>query len=185
MNATFIQYQINEDDKLIYVNEAWQRSVIRDGYRELQADHILHRYLFDFITDSTTRMVYRDLLVRVRGGHAAKFSFRCDAPAQRRWMEMTIRRVERGVVEFSTHLLRKEDRLPMPLFDLTLPRSNTFLHLCSWCKQVKIKGNLWVEVEEAVADLHLFEHSLLPELSHGICPSCLVLLKKEGKGVKL
>lgn len=178
INETCIQYQISESNQLIYVNEAWQQAVATDGYPELQRNFILNRNLFEFIADSSTRMIYQDLLQRVRSGHLVSFSFRCDTPGQRRWMSMTIRRLEKGAVEFSTYILRRENRLPVPLLDSAQLRTGTFLHMCSWCKQIKIDVNQWVEVEEAVANLHLFEQPLLPELSHGICPGCLVSLKK-------
>lgn len=174
-----IRYQINDGDTLVYVNDAWQKAVIADGYLELQADYILRRNLFDFITDSTTRMLYRDLLQQVRGGRSLKLSFRCDTPAQRRWMEMAICLTERRMVEFSIYLLRCEERLLMPLLDPTHSRSDALLYMCSWCKQVRIEPNQWVEIEKAVITLHLFDQPLLPELSHGICPRCLASLTKK------
>jgi hypothetical protein len=43
--------------------------------------------------------------------------------------------------------------------------------MCSFCKQVACAGN-WVEIEEAVAHMRLFEDNNPPRVSHGACPSC-------------
>jgi hypothetical protein len=44
--------------------------------------------------------------------------------------------------------------------------------MCGWCKRVAI-GDAWMEVEDAVSELRLFERKVLPDISHGICPDCL------------
>jgi hypothetical protein len=35
-----------------------------------------------------------------------------------------------------------------------------------------VKAGGWVEVEEAVRELWLFERTQLPQITHGVCPDC-------------
>jgi hypothetical protein len=37
--------------------------------------------------------------------------------------------------------------------------------------RVQANGS-WIEIEDAIADLHLFETPRVPALSHGMCPTC-------------
>lgn len=55
--------------------------------------------------------------------------------------------------------------------------SNELLQMCSWCKRVALPD--WVEAEEAVSRLKVFETELLPRITHAICPACLENLEKE------
>lgn len=43
---------------------------------------------------------------------------------------------------------------------------------CSMCKRVPIESDLWVELETAIAERHLFDDAKPPRLSHGLCPHC-------------
>jgi hypothetical protein len=48
--------------------------------------------------------------------------------------------------------------------------------MCSWCRRVRLDAARWVEVEDAVAELRLFEDVRPPQISHGVCPICVPLL---------
>src|SRR5690606_7906888 len=78
-------------------------------------------------------------------------------------------------VEFQTHVLRVEHRTPVPLLARSTDRSSDLLRLCAWCNRVNVGSvlNQWVEVEEAMERLRLFERDRLPQLTHGICEPCL------------
>ncbi len=51
-------------------------------------------------------------------------------------------------------------------------QGQSLLVMCSWCKAVKVGDDTWVEVEDAVDRLKLFDFRYLPQISHGVCPSC-------------
>jgi hypothetical protein len=53
--------------------------------------------------------------------------------------------------------------------------------MCGWCKRVSVR-NTWVEVEDAVLELRLFEREVLPDLTHGICPGCLETTERMMRG---
>ena len=87
-------------------------------------------------------------------------------------MELRIEAAPSGSVEFRSRLLRLEPRDPVPLLDASLPRAaQPPIRTCSWCKQMDVEGE-WVEVEEGVRRLGLFDTADLPPISHGICPTC-------------
>jgi len=40
------------------------------------------------------------------------------------------------------------------------------------CKRIALSGNEWVEVEVAVQELELFQKSVMPGFTHGVCQDC-------------
>jgi hypothetical protein len=46
------------------------------------------------------------------------------------------------------------------------------IKMCSMCKKVKTAENVWLEVEDAIIDLKLFEKKILPQITHGCCQPC-------------
>jgi hypothetical protein len=165
-----VVYRIDAQDRIAFVNQEWDRFAAGNAAPDLQAPSILARSLWDFISDGTTRHLYRDILKRVRGGGRARFPFRCDGPDLRRFLEMDASPLEAGSVEFRVRTLSVEPRAFQPLLDGGAKRSGEMVRMCGWCKKVSVDG--WVEVEEAIALLKLFESAELPMLTHGICESC-------------
>ena len=81
-----------------------------------------------------------------------------------------LRHYRNGALEFRSALLREEARPRVDLLAPDFPRTEQWLTLCAWCKKVNVAG--WVEVEEAVRQLGLFEPARLPRITHGVCPAC-------------
>ena len=80
-------------------------------------------------------------------------------------------------------VLRIEFREPISLLDTGARRSRKLLSVCSWCKKIRVEqaggpghAARWLEVEEAIAELGLFEPEILPELSHEVCEDCYRLV---------
>jgi hypothetical protein len=167
-----IIYRLNDRDEIFFVNEKWDEFAVANMGENIASAWILQQSLWDFITDPTTRQIYRDMLMRVRAGHSIRFNFRCDSPISRRLMELVIVSGEEGTIEFRTCPLWEENRQPIPLLKNHAVSSDEPMRMCGWCKKVYI-DQTWVEVEEAVAHLQLFEHANLPMLTHGICERCL------------
>jgi len=170
-------YRLNDRDEFVFVNEAWNEFASANGGDALVAPLLLGRPLWGFITDATTRQLYHDLLKRVRSGRPVQFQFRCDTPSLRRLLEMDVAVAPGGTTEFRTRVISEELREYQALLEPDRLTSDEFLHMCAWCKQVDI-GAEWVEVEEAVALLRLFEQPLLPQLTHGICQACYAKMMK-------
>jgi len=118
------------------------------------------------------------LLRRVRGElRSVDLPFRCDGPGVRREMDIHIAAQSSGRFVLFSARLRAEDRRKefQPLLAARTPRSQRTLTMCGWCDRFLV-GDEWVEVEEAVARLGLFELPEMPAIGHGVCPDCTELL---------
>jgi hypothetical protein len=166
-----IHYQLNDRDEIVFVNQAWNAFASANSGEHLTAPHVLGRPLWGFITDRTTRALYKDILARVRSGRSVRFLLRCDSPECRRVLEMEVSRGLDDVTDFRVRTLSQKAWERQPLLDTERPHSEELLRVCGWCKKVHAGGR-WAEVEEAVSLLGLFVRSLLPDVTHGICEDC-------------
>jgi len=167
-----LSYAIDDQDRLIKVDEGYYRFAEENGWGE--AGSSLGRSLWDFVAGNDVRKLQRLLLRRVRDElRDIELPFRCDSPDLRREMDIRIVADRSGrVVMFSARLRSEEERdEPQPLLDPRSPRGDDLLTMCAWCDRFLVDGE-WVEVEEAARRLELFRRSELPALDHGICPEC-------------
>ena len=167
-----IIYLVDNCDKICSVNKEYEEFADENVGIKVVSKSVLNSSLWNFVTDPTTRELYRSALGLVRNGRIIKFKFRCDSPNCRRLMEMQMRCIKNGRVEFRVRTISKKNRPSQALWDPLSIRSNTLLHVCSWCKKIQV-GDEWVEVEDAVKRLRLFERPAMPSVSHGICGQCL------------
>ncbi|MGE3465313.1 MAG: hypothetical protein AB7J13_00130 [Pyrinomonadaceae bacterium] len=170
-----VRYTIDADDKICFVDDGWCEFAEANDGSDLKRAVILGQSIWDHITDSTTSRLYQQIVSRVRQGKLARFTLRCDGPACRRLLEMTITAEADGSVSFETNALRVEDRAPVALLSRKTERSSEMLRMCAWCNRMDAGNglNTWVEVEDAAERLRLFEEKGLPQLTHGICEACL------------
>ena len=167
-----VAYRIDSVDRITTVSDGWVSFAEANSGERLLPPGILGSSLWPWIVDPTTRQVYRNILTRVRkGADAVRFQFRCDGPDRRRLLQMQITLAARDDVDFQTTLLRNQPRTEVGLMDSATPRSDALLTICGWCMRVPVTGT-WLEIEEAVPALGLFEASAMPHLSHGMCPAC-------------
>lgn len=166
-----VVYRIDAGDRLSSVNAEWDRFAVENGAAELRSGRVLARTIWDFIADPTTRHLYETALAQVRAGREVRFPFRCDGPQIRRFLEMTATAAGEGGVEFRVRTLKTESRAAVRLLDPEVPRAGEPLRMCAWCKRV-VAGGAYLEVEDAIAALGLFDAPVLPPVTHGICPAC-------------
>jgi hypothetical protein len=166
-------YEIDERDVLVDVDAAWLLFARECGAAELGVEKVLGRSLWEFVSDVQTISLYVEIFARARASRTTVVvPFRCDGPEVRRFMELSISPGNRpGNLALVGRLLRTEHRPPVALLDPLVPRSESFVRMCSWCKKVQV-GEEWLEVETAVSRLELFGEPVLPQLNHGICDSC-------------
>ncbi len=139
---------------------------------ELDVHAVVGKSLFEFIGGVETQHLYMVLLDKVRKDkREVVVPFRCDSPSSRRFMELRVSSQGHGTVRFEGWLIREEPRETVPLLDEAVSRNDTCIRMCSWCKNVAVDEG-WVEVEEAVARLRLFETDVLPQITHGVCDAC-------------
>jgi hypothetical protein len=167
-----VTYTIDDKDNIIAVNSAWSAFATENDGMQLLPPAILGRTLWDFITDATTIQIYRHLFARVRAGIGPiKFAFRCDAPTKRRLLEMHIAKHPTGTLKCVVRSLRVEDRPAIPSFN-PATGSKALMRVCGWCKRTPDANGDWLEIEQALPRLALFQQPALPAISHGICEDC-------------
>lgn len=170
-DAPEIVYRLDASDLIVAVSESWDPFARANAGEQVTAQAVVGRPLWDFVTDPTTREIYRQVLVRIRGGSPVQFTFRCDSPTCRRRLEMTVTATGDGGVEFRSRTLAIEARAAQPLVGASATEGSELLRVCGWCKRVDVDGQ-WLEVEEAMAALQLLERLVPPPITHGICPAC-------------
>lgn len=173
MTVETLSYAIDDEDRLIKVDDGYYRFAAENGWEG--AGDSLGRSIWDFVAGHDVRRLQRLLLRRVREGALdVELPFRCDGPEVTREMDIRIAANRTGrVVLFSAQLRAEEEREePQPLLDPDAPREeDDSLPMCAWCDRFLVEGE-WVEVEEAAKRLGLFRRSRMPTLDHGICPEC-------------
>lgn len=166
-------YHLNSSDEIASVNEAWLRFARSNGGEAVHPTQVVGRSLWVFIADMETRHIYRTLHGRVRERRRPiRFSFRCDAPERRRLLELDISPAEEQGLVYRVLTVREQERDSIVLLEPGRPRSEVFVRMCSWCKRVAVPPHGWLELEEAVLKLALFDHERPPQLTHGICEDC-------------
>ncbi len=172
-DMTSIVYHVDDHDRIVWIGSGWTAFAEANDAAALVPEMLLQQPLRTWITGPGTWNLYAMLLHRVRRtGEPLSFPFRCDAPARRRFLTMTLSSMTEGGVSFDSRLVRAEARDPVMLLDRQCARSDQFVMVCSWCKRVKVSSERWLEVEGAVEQLGLFAVERLPQLTHGICPDC-------------
>ncbi len=135
-------------------------------------DVVGHR-LWDFVQDLETQLLYKELFKRVREDQTLRtILFRCDSPSERRFLKLFVESLPDANIKLTSKILRTEPRVAVKLLAADTARSTDVVTLCSMCKKIKILLEKWVEIEEGLAHLKLFETDKMPQLSHGLCPAC-------------
>jgi hypothetical protein len=174
-------YLIDNSDRIVKVSAAWLKFARENGAEEsCHPDRVLNRSIWEFIEGFETSLLYEIVLKKVRKTcRSVRLPFRCDAPSKRRFLELLITPVQDDYIEFASTLLREELRDCVDLLEPGISRSGTIIKMCSMCKKVELPGNLWVEVEDAIATLRLFDTGVLPPISHGLCRNCYKFVMAE------
>lgn len=175
-----ITYHIDKERRISFVNDNWHSFAIENGAGELTRNAILDKPIYDFITDESCRHIYEMLIERCeKSKEMLVLSFRCDSPVKRRFMLMEIFPLKNESTGFKSCIIKEQNRDTVEFLDRNTKRSEEFMKICSWCKKVEVDERFWVEVEEAIEHLGLFGVSPLPQLTHGICPTCLQYVKRK------
>lgn len=167
---------IDDQDHLVRVDSGYYRFAEENGWAA--AGESLGRSLWDFVAGDDLERLERMLVRRVRGeARGVELPFRCDGPEVRREMNLEIAANSSGrYVVFSARMRSEEQREEaQPLLAAGAPRGEQMLTMCGWCDRFLV-GDEWVEVEQAAAQLGLFQLDELPRISHGICPDCTGML---------
>ena len=165
--------RLDARDRIVDVNDAWLNFAVDNGAPALSREGVVGKSLWDLVTDLDMSHLYRLLFDRVRQrGSSVNFDFRCDAPAERRFLGLQINLLPDQGLEIRTAVDALETRPVVDLLSADSQRSGATLEICSWCKQVRVGESDWREVEAAAEVLGLLDASTLPRLAHVTCPDC-------------
>jgi hypothetical protein len=170
-SRTFV-HRIDVHGRLISVNPAWLDFAAENGW-PVTMDDVLGQPLMNSITDPNTHYLYGLLMTRLRHGRGPfSFNYRCDAPDCRRLLRMRMFADQgTGEIEFHNDVLRIDRRPSQILLKQPRPQTSESITLCGFCKRVDV-GGAWVEVEEAIMRLRLFDRDPMPATEHRVCPDC-------------
>jgi hypothetical protein len=160
------QYELDSKNVITAVNPAWEAFALANAGRQLLAEQVVGRRLFDYITGDPTRMYLEALLQTVRRAAAPLVRpYRCDSPGLRRFMEMEIRPLAGGGLELSHRLLRTQ-LIERPVsFTTTAAAGGQLLKRCSVCGRLAQPGG-WREPSDVAA-----AGGELPVI-YTVCPDC-------------
>jgi hypothetical protein len=169
-------YSLDAADRLVAVSEAWLEFARENGAPQLDPQAVMHRSIWAFVAGQETRHLYRVLFERVRKrGTSLSVPFRCDSPERIRFMELRMHPAAGEGIDCSGVLLHEHARPHLPLLDPILARADYSFPMCSLCKKIFVFGD-WMEVEDAVARLGMFDSARPPALDYGCCDACRRLL---------
>jgi hypothetical protein len=173
-----IRYEIDAADRITAVGDRWLAFARENDAPSLTPEAVLGRSLWDFVAGDQTRVLYQEILRRVREhGVQIILPFRCDSPAYRRWMRLVITPRGEGSVRLDCVLERKLERLNLGILDPASRRSRDELPICSCCKRVAVESD-WLEPEDAVTRLYELAEEPYPRLSHVVCEACEAAAKR-------
>jgi hypothetical protein len=179
-------YVIDEQDRIVSLSDNWLSFAMENQAGEsCHPDRVINESIWTFIDGREATHLYQIFLAHVRlSQKPVILPFRCDAPDRRRYLELKISALPRKHVEFASRITREEPREDVGLLHCDVPRSDEIITMCSMCKKVKTFEHGWLDVEAAIVSLRLFERTVLPKISHGICPDCLVISMDEIERLK-
>lgn len=165
-------YRIDAENSLVSVNDEWEQFAVENNSKDLTRSAIQGKNLLQFISDRETAGIFSELIQIAREkDRVIRIQFRCDSPSLVRFMEMTITPLAAGHIEFCNRTVKIEERDPVSIIDSSIPRSNSTLKLCSWCKNAHTDHG-WLPLEETIQFIDNLDMNAPPKISHGICPSC-------------
>lgn len=169
------RYEVDRDNRITGVGRNWGTFAEENNWagERCLPEKVVGQDLIDFIASAEARQLYRVLMDRARQGfRVGPIPFRCDAPEERRFLELRMEPRAHGHVAIESRIIRREPREKVALLEASTPRTEKFLRICSMCKKVDLDKDHWVEIEEAMTQLRLFEQDALPLLTHGLCQTC-------------
>ncbi len=170
-SRTFL-HRVDVHGRLVYVNAAWLAFAAENGW-PVTTEDVLGQPLMSSITDRGTHYLYGLLMTRLLHGHGPfSFTYRCDAPDCRRLLRMRMFvHQPTNDIGFQNKILHIDRRPSQTLLEAQRPRAADVVIFCSFCKRVDVHG-VWMEVEDAILRLRLFDRAPLPATRHGVCPDC-------------
>ncbi|MBK7974579.1 MAG: PAS domain-containing protein [Deltaproteobacteria bacterium] len=175
-----VEYHIDRDDRIVAVNDDWTTFAAANSGHALVGDAVLGQSIWDHVSDPSTASIYQRMYQRVRDeSRTTTFTFRCDAPGERRLFRMQLTPGDEGGVITEVREVTVEPRAPIRALDATCERGEAMTRMCAWCHAIADADGSWLELEDAVRDLEVFHGATPPFVTHTVCPTCRAALEGE------
>jgi len=171
--------------------EFFEQNVSDDAKHLKQTpEAVIGQPITDFFSGERVRSAYATLFQDILKGQRGPFhvDYRCDAPALRRDMRLSIRRIEPGEggqheLLYQSILLSAEPRAPVSFVEAPIAPADrpSILTLCSICARVAWPVGAqhpdckWIEA----AEYYRRGGDEVPMISHGFCEPCFDKLQGE------
>lgn len=166
-------YTIDRDDRLVSVSDSWLEFACENQAPELTRERVVGESLWSFIAGAETRLLFEDVFDHVRTlGEPVALPFRCDSPDRFRFMRLELEAGEQDSIDCKAILVREQARPFYSILDRAFPRTRESLPICSFCKKIYAFQTQWLELEDAIRRLDLFDSAQLPELAQTVCDDC-------------
>lgn len=166
-------YELDGDDRIIAASENWDDFALANAGGKVVFAKVRDTKIWDHIADSGTADMYAKVFAQARKGKPVKFFLRCDSPAVKRMLAVTVENIgEDGRLRISTLVFRADIREEIELRADDDDRPALKIPACSWCEKVRLPEIDWQEVEHATAWLDDHDLSTKCQMSYTICPNC-------------
>jgi hypothetical protein len=181
MSLAAFDYAVDGDDIIVSVGDDWLKFARDNGAPELSRNSVIGHSLWEYVSGNSTRELYEVIFRRARDERRTLvLPFRCDSPDRFRFMQLAIESGEGPELRLTGRLLREQPRPYLKLLDRLVTRSSDPLGICSVCLRVQILDTTWVEAQEAVERLRLFDSVELPLLDFRVCGDCVEIARGLG-----
>nr|MEE4268635.1 PAS domain-containing protein [Candidatus Krumholzibacteria bacterium] len=169
MEDLTVVFVLDKNNKIVDVNETWDRFAAENEGLGLSRPEVVNRNLFEFIHGDSTRMFVQVLLDYARiHQNTVERDYRCDSDQVKRFMKMVIKPQPDGTVLLENITLRVEKLDPRVPFRLAGPGQRGHLR-CSMCNHLKF-GDQWVDPADALRRGEV--DSVDNRVTYSVCPSC-------------
>lgn len=177
-------YQVDAEDKIIYIGGGWNTFAIANGGNSLATSPPLGKSLWSCINGLSTRFIYQSLVNKVRRTkQKISLPLRCDAPDTLRYLELEISPGARDSIWFRTTLKKEIDQNSLsPIAKPDLMEQPT-IKMCAWCKLIAFRDS-WLTIEDVIWFHGLLDGPEVPPITHGICPDCNQQMETELAEIK-
>ena len=173
------ELKLDARNRIASVNDAWLHIMCPQNGVQPEADRLIDRPFWDFISGTQVRQVWEILFERVRSAWAPLFlPTRADTPDLQRVWDLELHPLPERGLHLIAHFVWSQERPALALFDPAFPRNGDSLGYCAWCNRVQVRIGAWEEVEEAQVTLRLDAAQALPTLKHAVCNGCKQSLLK-------
>lgn len=173
-------FRVDGTDRILEVGGTWDEFARSNSGERAVAVRVIGTHLLDHVSGDVSRMYVRTVFegVRILGRQVSR-NYRCDSPATKRFMEMTVTPEAAGGLLVEHRLLRAENLVRPMGFVPGIPGRPGSRVRCSMCNRLKV-GSDWREIDQPNEDAAIAGPIAVV---YGVCSSCLAGIRQFGASV--